>query len=132
MEDQSTHSMNDVAAGWSEEDRDWLKKHVPEELQTIAVRHGRQLFSIVMQAGAAIFALTTLNANIRHPQLSPMIATLTKIFDQFCQRAVKGAGCTVEQFHECKGDIERLAALRDTGNKKVGERVSKGGIILDS
>lgn len=131
MEQQSS-PLTDIAASWSEEDRDWLKKHVPEELQTIAVRHGRQLFSLVMQAGAATFALTTLNANIRHPQLSPMIATLTKIFDQFCQRAVKEAGCTVEQFHECKGDIERLAALRDAGNKKVGERISKGGIILDS
>lgn len=121
-----------VLDGWSEEDRDWLKKHVPEELQTIAVRHGRQLYTIVMQAGAATFALTTLSANIRHPQLSPMIVTLTKIFDQFCQRAVKGAGCTVEQFHECKNDIERLAALKDAGQRLPGERVSKGGIILDS
>lgn len=129
---QESSQLTEATKDWSEEDKAWLEKHVPDTLKTIAVRHGRQLYTIVMQAGAATFALTTLHANVRHPQLSQMIGTLTKLFDQFCQRAVKGANHNIEQFIECKADIERLASLQDSGAKLPGERVSAGGIILDS
>lgn len=124
--------MNDLVESWSEEDKAWLAAKVDPKLQTVAARHGRKLFVFVMQSGAFNFALSTLLVNVRHPEGQQMLATMSKIANEMSNMALSTIEKTKEEFLECRGDIERCMALADAGNKGKGERVSAGGILLDS
>ncbi len=131
--DQSAPLTSEEATkDWSEEDKAWLAKHVPEMLRTVAVRHGRPLFQVVMSAGAAEYALTWLAQTARHPEVAQKLAVLSGVFDTFCKKAIRGVGKEEKDFHECKADVERVAALKDTGKGGPNEKVSKGGIVLNS
>ena len=122
----------DLTLEWSAEDRVWLAEKVPEGFRPVAARWGRALYQICMSAGMAQFILTTFAANVRHPQLTPMISNLAPIMDGLCRGALKGEGKTLKEFQECKTDLERVMALMDAGQRLPGDRVSKGGIVLDS
>lgn len=132
MSEEKVKGLGELTENWSDKDKNWLNVHVPGNLRTIAARHGRELFSLVMQAGAATHVLTVLHSNVKHPELQSMLRNLTKMMDSLCQKAIKGEGLTLQQFVECKRDVERMAVLQDSGNRLPGDRVSKGGIILDS
>lgn len=127
---QAEVKIEDATKDWSEADREWLSKHCPERMRTIAVRHGRGMFQLVMRAGACTYALTLLAGNVKHPQLRPPILLLQRSLDQMCQELIAAKGLKVEQFMECRADVERLGELMSAGDP--GERISKGGIILDS
>ena len=115
-----------VVEDWSEEDQAWLGEKVPEAMRTIAVRHGRQLFTLVMQAGAANHCIGVLLANIQVREGKQMVAVLAGTMDEMCKRVLVGEGRTMEQFNECKQDVERMAELI-AAKPKEGRKVSKGG-----
>lgn len=134
--DQSIPLMNkglgELTESWAVEDKNWLNVHVPMNLRTVAARHGRQLFTLVMRAGATSHCLSTLAVNVQHMELKKMLSLVGKTVDELLQAVLKAQGNSIEQFKECQRDIERVAALQDAGQRLPGERVSKGGIILDS
>lgn len=114
-------------AHWSTKDKDWLDKHVPKELQHIALRYGRSVYTLVMHIGAAQYALNVLVQNMKRKQESlRAVLVLQGVLNDLIKQA---AGADVEKVHQCKGDIETIAAL---SNGTVGSRVSPSGIILDS
>lgn len=117
--------------GWSEEDMKWLEGKVQEHLQPIAARHGRLLFSIVINAGQAEFLLTTLHANAGIREVKLMIRSLTTLMNWFSNETLRGHEIPHAKFLECKQDIERVMALK-LGMVASGEQLSKGGIILNS
>lgn len=119
-----------AAIGWSDEDRAWLDKYVPEMLITVAIRHGRPLFTLVMQAGAASHAFDILSGNAPK-RFQPPIAMLQRTMEDMMQKLLKAEGFSPEKFQECKADIERAVALA-SGGKPQGGNVSPGGIILNS
>ena len=115
----------------SEEDIKWLKG-VHEPLQPVAKRHGKSLFQIVIQAGIISEALGKISAQGRgNRAIGQGIMVLMGSTDDLCKRALAGGGHTIAQFVECKGDIERIIALASVTHKP-GDRISAGGIILDS
>lgn len=58
---------------------------------------------------------------------------LTSAMNTLATQLVLSFGKEMKDFNECKLDIERLAALIDTGKElPEGAKVSKGGIILNS
>ena len=118
---------------WSEEDKGWLEKHVPEMLQPVAVRHGRKLFQMVMMAGACTHALMVIGSQGRgNRAIAQASFVLQQTLDALLKGLLAGEQQTLEQFVVCKDDIERIAALADNGARKPGDAVSKGGIILNS
>jgi hypothetical protein len=115
----------------SEADIIWLKG-VHEPLQPVARRHGKSLFQIVIQAGLISEALGRISAQGRgNRAIRQGIMVLMGSTDDLCKRALAGGGYTMAQFVECKGDIERVIALASAAHKP-GDRISAGGIILDS
>ena len=123
--------VEDATKDWSEKDKEWLEKHCPTRLKTIAVRHGRGMFQLVMRAGACTYALSLLAANARNSAVNAPLQMLGKSMDQMCQELIAAKGYTLEQFFECKQDVERVGELLAAGSNP-DERISKGGIILDS
>lgn len=130
---QATIQSDDPLAAWSAEDKIWLEEHVPEGLRPVAVRHGRTLFQWVMMAGAANHALMILSNQTRGNQACRRACTmLENTMNSYLHSILEMGEKKLEHWAECKGDIERVAALQDTGKKQPGDRMSAGGIILDS
>ena len=134
---------NGTEQAWSPEDTEWLKGVQPEALQLVAKRHGRTLFAITWQAGMISEGIGRLHHGATSVakwgmkrQVTEMLSALQvlmQITDQLCKTALAGYGLKAEQLLECKADIERAMALAQGGKQlQQGERVSKGGIILDS
>ena len=119
-------------APWSTEDQAWLDKQ-PATFQPIALRHGRELYEVVMAAGVTSHALRVLNRHTRgNHACEQAISALISMTNVLATKAILGAGADMLKFAECKGDVERLAALADSGARQPDERVSPGGIILNS
>lgn len=131
MEETKKDEVKAAETVWSEEDQKWLAEKVPANLHTIALRHGRKLFSLTMQAGAATHCLTVLLNAIQAMEGKRMVTMLSRNMDDLFQVSLKHFGYTVEQFLECKGDVERMVELSEAA-KPADKRISKGGIILDS
>ena len=133
--------MSDEEKPWSEEDQQWLDSVEPPALRAIAKRHGRPLFAIVWQAGMIGEALNRAHAHTQGVSkwgmrrdvqgLTASIQVLAGAMDLLCKAALSGYGRTIGQFTECKQDIERCMALGQVA-QAANDRVSKGGIILDS
>lgn len=118
---------------WTELDKEWLEKHVPEILRPAAVRHGRKLFQLVMMAGACNHALIVIGNQARgNRAVSQASFVLQNSLDTMAKALLIGNGHTGEQYNECKEDVERIAALADNGSRQPNDKVSKGGIILNS
>jgi len=128
----TSEPVEEVAAPeMSEEDIKWVKG-VHEPLQPVAKRHGKSLFQIVIQAGMISEALGRIAAQGRgNRAIGQGVMVLLGATDDLCKRALAGGGHTLPQFIECKGDIERVIALASAVHKP-GDRISTGGIILDS
>jgi hypothetical protein len=126
---------------WNAEDQAWLERVKPEVLQAVAKRHGRTLFALVWQTEMIQGALNVMVQNAegiskwgmqrQAEGLMQVAQVLSSAADQMCKTALAGHGLALEQFAECKQDIERAMALAQ-GAKGPKDRVSKGGIILDS
>lgn len=127
----------------SEEDIKWLASVRPEELQPIARRHGRKMFACVWNAGMISETLGRLANTAMHVQkwgqkryaneIGQAIPVLQVSIDQMTRLAIQGMGKELKDFMECKADIERTMSLLQGGKQvQEGERVSRGGIILDS
>ncbi len=133
-EESSAPLMNSIeqeTLDWPEVDKQWLSRQ-PTQLQHVAVRHGRELYTLVMNAGMVSFVLTTLHGNIKHGEARQMLQNVARVVDLFVKKILPTIGKDTKQFAECQQDIERLAQLQDPEGKLAGARVSKGGIILDS
>lgn len=124
-------SWRDALTSWPADDRVWLAEKVPEVLQPIAARHGKALYQICMSALVAQQMLTII-AQVPNRAIQRVARDLASIQDGLCRGALKGEGKTLPQFHECKRDVERIVALMEHGQHAPGDRVSPGGIILDS
>lgn len=117
--------------GWSPEDIAWLKK-LPEQLQPLAVRHGREVWSLAMQLGAARHAFGILLAQVRGNRAATTASNmLAKVSDDLLKQVLRARGIPLQKLLECHADIERLASLAG-GALAPGDRVSKGGILLNS
>jgi hypothetical protein len=129
-------------APFTEEELKWLE-HVRAELQPVARRHGAQLFQITWIAGLVGETLGQMGMTIRRlakwgfrrelEALSRQQMILLQNTNELCNRALRGIGKTPRDLKECKADIERTMALAQGGKQlQEGERISSGGIILDS
>lgn len=118
---------------WKPEDVAWLAT-VPEMLQGVARRHGRELFSIAMQSGGVMHAFGILNSQTRgNRACAQACAVIGKSYDDLVKALLGKMGVKVEDLLACRRDIELVASLVDGGKQRqAGERMSKGGIILDS
>lgn len=116
---------------WSEEDRVWLSK-VPKELKPIAQRHGRAMFQVVMYSGAVNHGFAVVGKiGGGDPRIAKAMGVMGKGFEFITLQAIEGLG-GIERFKECKEDVERMLELAAQTRPLPGERISKGGIILDS
>jgi len=119
-------------SSWTEEDEKWLTsaRDVQEFLYPVARRHGRAIFSIVMNVGLAQQALTKVASQGRGNQaLAKATRILQVVLDDLAQRAIRGAGALPEHYIACLSDINLRAALTNAGGDA---KVSKSGIILNS
>ena len=126
-------SWRDTILSWSTEDRVWLAEKVPEALRPTAAIHGKPLYQITFSALVAqqlLSQLVQLAGGNR--QILNILAQLASIQDGLCKGALKGEGKTLKEFHLCRRDAERVLALMDHGQLRPGDRVSPGGIVLDS
>lgn len=116
---------------WSGEDLLWLEQ-VPAVLQPIARRHGRLIFSFVMQSGTSNHALGIMQRRVRgNNELMKAMMIFTQVFENIFTVAVEKSGLTLKQFQACKDDVELIAAIA-TAPAAPGERRSPSGIILNS
>lgn len=114
-------------------DERWIRETVPEVLQGVARRHGKGLFMIVMQAGTSGVALGKIASQGRgNRTIGQAVGVLQQTLDYLCRGALRGAGKTLKDFHDCQRDVELIGSLSNGGQVAPGERVSKGGIVLDS
>lgn len=117
--------------GWSQEDLALLKG-LPEEMQLVARRYGRVVWTLTMHSGAVQQGILIINAQARgNRRIAEALAVISKAFNDTCLRALLGAGRSSRELFECRADLERLQSLMQ-GGKQPGDRVSKGGILLDS
>ena len=106
---------------------------LPPALQPVAERHGRELFLIVMGAGAVGHALGIVQQHgMKNRAIMQALQVISTRSDFICQSLLRARNFQLAQFVECRGDIDRVAALMDSGVRAPGERVSSSGIILDS
>ena len=122
------------------EEAKWLARQ-PEEFHQLIERHGRPLYTLVMQCGAINHALGVLG---RQGRGNRAIGQATLVIQQMLDEIGKGVlgrdGKSVKDFMDCKEDIERIAALLDSSQALPGDRRgspdeqvrSPGGIILNS
>lgn len=120
---------------WTAEERAWLKT-VPEALQNVAKSRGKMLFCITMQSGTAQTAVNVL-ANIRGREsrryVVPHLQRLVYVLDDMTKSLLAAHGFTVQDMIECRKELEIAFSLANGGKQtQPGERVSKGGIILNS
>ena len=109
------------------------REQLPPGLQPIAERHGRELFLIVMGAGAIQHGLGIIQQHgMKNRAIQQALHVVSSRCDFICQSLLKARGLPLEKFVECRGDIDRAAALMDSGVRAPGDRVSPAGIILDS
>ena len=114
------------------EEEAWLLT-IPEALRPTAQRHGRPLFEFTMHLGAINHALGILQRQGRgNRAVQQALFVLQGAMDMLAKGALTAQGKTTANFIECKEDIERAAALADPATRGLEDRVSKGGIILDS
>ena len=112
------------------EEAKWLETIRPE-FRAAAERHGRPLFSLVMQLGAITHGLGIIAQQGRgNRAISQAVSVLQMNLEALAQTALLAAGKSTGDYAECRADIERVAALLDTGAGLPG-KVSKGGIILN-
>jgi len=111
----------------------WLARQ-PEVFHPTIARHGRPLYSLVMQVGAINHALGVLSRQGRGNRAIRQAAeVIQKMLDDIGQGVLSRDGKTVKDFMECKEDIERIAALLAGSLTLPGDQaVSPGGIILNS
>lgn len=120
--------------GWPPEDKEWLG-HIPVNLRRIAVRHGRKVFAQVMLRGSTMHAVSIL---ARHTQSNNACkqagGMLVQSFNTLFQQLNAQWGITDAMLAECDQDIQRFAAIAQAApsTAKPGDRMSPGGIILDS
>lgn len=101
------------ADSWSEADKAWLE-HVPPALRQIAVRFGRDLFSISMQAGATSVALGQIAQMMAgNRRVGMNLQVVQRTMDDFCKRALFAAGKTPADLKACQADIELMAQLAE-------------------
>lgn len=106
-----------MAVPWTEEDAAWAEKHVPLELLPHAKKHGRFLFSLVMQAGTAGAALGQAQACVRllgskyQRQLGMSVQMQSQILNDMLSRIMKDNKVSQEMFNACRIDIETTGAL---------------------
>lgn len=113
----------DPLEGWKEEDKAWLEQ-VPPALKQIAVRYGRDLFSISMQAGATSVALGQIAQMMAgNRRVGMNLQILQRTMDDFCKRALFAAGKTPQDLKACQADIELMAQLSE-------DQAQPGRIIL--
>lgn len=127
-------SVEELTAEWSEIDREWLT-HIPPNLQRIAVRHGRKCFAQVLMRGSCQHAVGILARQTRgNAACAKAGEMLTNAFTTLMQQLNAAWGLTEGQLQECDLDIQRFAALAQqaASTPKEGDRVSPGGIILNS
>lgn len=138
---EQTQAANE--APMSEEDLKWLATVQPEALQPIARRHGRAMFACCWNAGVIGEALGRLLGTAQHcmkwgqkryaQQIMQAVQVLQFSIDQITKQSIQGQGKELKHFVECKQDIERTMSLLQGGKQvQEGEKVSRGGIILDS
>lgn len=120
---------SDPLAAWSEEDRAWYAG-LPTEMKTVAARHGRFTFNMVLGCGTATECIAMLMQSKPPAKMLTAIGVLNKMLQQIATLGLSHAGVTAAQFNECKADMER-AALLSMGSRQQGEARSAGGIILN-
>lgn len=114
------------------EEEKWLQT-LPEALRPTAQRHGRPLFEFTMRLGAVNHALGILQRQGRgNRAVGQALFVLQGAMDALAKGSIAGMEKQVKDYLECKEDIERAAALADPATRLPSDRVSKGGIILDS
>jgi len=115
----------------TEEER-WLQ-NVPEALKPLVERHGPRLFRLTMSLGAINHALGIVARQGRgNRAIGQALFVLQGAIDGLAKESIAGMEKQVKDYLECKEDIERAAALADPGQRLPSDRLSKGGIILDS
>lgn len=135
MEQPTATNETDSLAEWSAADRAWLDGQVPGQIRHLAVKHGRLLTQWVLNAGNSSYALGVLSRQTRGNQAAGKAIAVTQgILNGFLTDLVTlhFGQDGVKQFMTIKAEFDIALALQDIGQQKEGDRVSKGGIILDS
>jgi len=117
-----------------ENEEDWLQG-VAVEFRQVAKRHGKELFPLVMQAGAASYALHRIASRTRgNAEMHQAIGILGGILEGFCAGALIGIGKTQQDFEECRKEVEIIGQLQAATRQSdpLHTKRSPGGIILDS
>jgi hypothetical protein len=119
--------------GWTPEELAWLAS-VPEALQPVARRNGKLLFCLAMQNGVTQVAVNRLASQLRGNRagmtaLRQVAATL----DDLCKTTLRLSGRSIADMRGCQRECEVAHSLATGGKQlKEGDRVSPGGILLDS
>lgn len=122
---------------WSEDDIRWLRENVKVELRGLAIQYGRPLFSMALRVGLINFCISTLAQRLqKNPELSQMVNLLAQAQNDQASLALQnGIGKTMEDLVQCKSAIETVGQMLQGTPAAIaqakGERVSKGGIILN-
>lgn len=116
---------------WTDVEVVWLSK-VPQELQPTARRYRKVCFSLVMQHGAMNHGISICMQGRPPRDAQIALGIVVNSYNNLMALALKGAGLTEELFLSCKEDVERVAALMDTGKGLPGEKKAGQGIIIAS
>lgn len=104
-----------------EKDKQW-RSGLPEVLQTVAERHGKDVFIISYNAGCIQEMLIYLN-NSRVEEFKLAVNHITVSSNILTQELIHAKGITIEQIRSCQADIERAAALQSAipnqGSSKI-------------
>lgn len=93
-----------VPEGWAEEDKAWLET-LPEDMRPVAVKHGRRLFVLVIQAGQIGEALNVAAATQQTNQAARFAATVVQqLVGDYLNLIGPDA---MMNFNACKREVEQ-------------------------
>lgn len=118
-----------LAPEWSAEDKAWLKTQ-PTEFQRVAAQHGKIVFQLVMCGGQTSYALGILNKFAGNAAIKQAMLVLLKLTNQMMKIALEKSGITMQQYTDCKRDVETVGALMNPNRYQEGDSVTSGGIIV--
>lgn len=131
----ATEQLDAALATWTEEERAWLAT-VPEALKNVAKNRGKFLFCLTLQVGigqTAVNILASIRGRENRRFVLPHLQRLVPVLDDLTKVALASKGLTVQDMLDCRRELEVAHSLANGGKQvQPGERVSKGGIILDS
>lgn len=129
MEQTNDHQQAPSMNEWDAEDLRWLKT-VPEYFQPTAKRFGRELFQLVFTAGVIGESLRRcIKWSGGNRKVASAVGVLQQQSHLLISTLVQKAGKGEKDFHDCRGEIERIVSLVQAA-QPPSEKRSNSGLIL--